>query len=454
MANKKSILKIAICGAVLGLGLVLSAVQAKAESTATVSVESAFIRSTASTSGTTVASAMKNDKLTIVETTTDSAGNTWYKVQVDATTTGYIRADLVTLSGDTPTTSTPSTSTPSTSTSTTVEQGGTPVVSEDIIQVTPVTGKTSGDVRVRKGPSTSTSVIDSVSSGTEVTVTGYEEASDGKWYYLSYNSKTGYIRSDFISLDGELVPVTEEPQVDQEPDNEPAPEPEPAPVYQDYEVVYELDGNGDTVWYLNDYTEGTKNSITELIQSKKDITTLKETYDKKLKGKNILIAVLVVLIVLLIALIVAAVILFMRNYDFGSATEEPVKASKPVTTNSYGTKRRNRDDEEEEDEGEEEEKPDKFKTETVGQTQQSAAKSYSTAGAVLSEDGQYLIYPDGSKKKVSIRVRTPEGAVTTGNSYQEKNEIPLSESKKARNFVTDEDDVELNFLRGGSRSDD
>jgi len=477
MKKYGSAIKLILAAVVLSIVCVTAGLSAFAEGTATISVESAYIRSSASTSGTIVAGAMKGDKLSIIETTTDSAGNTWYKVQVDANNTGYIRADLVTTSGDVPSAPATSTSTEtSTSTSTATVVDTTPIVSADLINVEPVTGKTTGDVRVRKGPSTDTSVIDSVKSGMAVTVNGYEDASDGRWYFLSYDSKSGYIRSDYVTLDGELKePVEEEPV--EEPAEEPqvVEEPEPEPVYMDYEVVYELDGNGDTVWYLNDYTEGTKNSITELIEAKKQLDENKTKYEKALKKKQAGIVCLAILVVLLLCAGAAAYVIFRRWYYGYDETEEVItkkdvsQSSRPVTTgtatvtkstkpSTSSTTKSNQD----------------FKMETVGTTSASGSSAgKSVGGGTLLPDGRIQM-PDGSIKRAVVGVRQPDGSIKlsdgrvklpdgtiirpdaskNGASSQDIKEIPYPSQAKARNFASDEDDMDYGFLNIDSGMDE
>ena len=66
-----------------------------AQGTATVSAASGKIRESADTSSSVMASVKQNDKLDVISQVTASDGYTWYKVYVDDTRKGYIRADLV-----------------------------------------------------------------------------------------------------------------------------------------------------------------------------------------------------------------------------------------------------------------------------------------------------------------------------------------------------------------------
>jgi uncharacterized protein YgiM (DUF1202 family) len=59
------------------------------------------------------------------------------------------------------------------------------------------TGTITGNgVRIRSGPSTSSSVLGSANSGTTMSVTGV----DGAWYQVSYNGSSAYVSSTYMSL--------------------------------------------------------------------------------------------------------------------------------------------------------------------------------------------------------------------------------------------------------------
>ena len=82
------------------------------------------------------------------------------------------------------------------------EQGGDASLSAESGTVTSAT-VTAESVNVRSDASTKSGVAGKATKGTEVTVTGEKEDSDGKiWYSVSYESDgstvTGYIRSDLV----------------------------------------------------------------------------------------------------------------------------------------------------------------------------------------------------------------------------------------------------------------
>ena len=72
-----------------------SSLVVSAQGKAKVTASSGKIRESADTDSEVLASVKDGDKLDVIAQTTDSDGYTWYKVYVDDTTTGYIRADLV-----------------------------------------------------------------------------------------------------------------------------------------------------------------------------------------------------------------------------------------------------------------------------------------------------------------------------------------------------------------------
>lgn len=66
---------------------------------------------------------------------------------------------------------------------------------------------TASDVNVRDSASASGKLLGTVNSGTELSVTGF----DNGWYAVTFAGKEGYIRSDFMTLNGEGTPVDETP---------------------------------------------------------------------------------------------------------------------------------------------------------------------------------------------------------------------------------------------------
>lgn len=454
MNRVKNIIAKALCAGVFSLSMfLLVSVSAYADGKATVTANSAYLRANASTSGTVVGGAMKNDTLEILSTESDSSGYTWYKVKANDGTTGYIRADLVSTDGGASQTTTTTTETPTPS-----------VTLEQTIptEVVPVAGSITSEVRVRSGASTSHTIVTTAKANTAVTVLGYAVASDGsKWYQISYAEVSGYIRSDFIKLDGELVDKVDEPEPEPEP--EPMPEPEPEPeVYKDYEAVF---NPADETWYLNNYIEGTKSSIPELLKAKDDLAANKLEAEKALKKKNVAIIILTVVILALIGVGVYAYISVRRwYYGVDEETEEPasaktaapVKRTQPVTETKVRT----------------ESQP--IRVQTVGgvSAAQPASRPAIKQSALTGEklpDGSIRM-ADGSIKRPRVGVRMPDGSIKLedgtiikpkgtavkpepkteeapvkpyiGASSQEIRRVPYSRTSEANS----DDDMEYGFL--------
>lgn len=178
---------------------------------ATVTVVSAKIRESADPSSKQLGSAKQGGTVSIIGQTTGTDGKTWYQVFVDANTKGFIRADLVQVTGDgtintvsnTPATDTTAATTPAAETTNAT-------AAESQAQVTAVDKKSgtvkTNNVRIRTNASTDAGVVATANRGMVVTVTGEAPGNDGKtWYQISftYNSKeiTGFIRSDLVTFD-------------------------------------------------------------------------------------------------------------------------------------------------------------------------------------------------------------------------------------------------------------
>lgn len=171
------------------------------EVSATVTVASAKIRASADPSSQQLGSAKQGGTVSIIGQTTGTDGKTWYQVFVDANTKGFIRADLVNVTGTGTIDSVSSDASASASTATTTTTD-TQVSSTDKKSGTVQTN----NVRIRKGASTTADVVATANRGMVVTVTGEAAGDDGKtWYQISftYNSKeiTGFIRSDLVTFD-------------------------------------------------------------------------------------------------------------------------------------------------------------------------------------------------------------------------------------------------------------
>lgn len=163
----------------------------------------ARIRAEANTSSAQVGSVAYGTTLSVISQVQGSDGKTWYQVQVNADTRGYIRGDLVEqVSGGTTATNPPAAT-------------NTPEPPVEVTEVNPVSATVEGGttIRVRSNASNNAESLATVSSGLAVTVIGQAHDAEGKlWYKVNFIHSdaqiNGFIRSDFVKLAGELTPVT------------------------------------------------------------------------------------------------------------------------------------------------------------------------------------------------------------------------------------------------------
>ncbi|MDE6015897.1 MAG: SH3 domain-containing protein [Acetatifactor sp.] len=285
--------------AALAVGLSADAfsIVSHAESAGKVTASSANIRKEPSTSSETLASTSQGAALNVKGQTTGSDGYTWYQVS-DGSVTGYIRSDLMEITdGSTPSTIVTPTS-PSTTSTPTTSTPDEPLV--DVTDVEPVSGSVSGgsQVRVRQNASTTSRIVSTARSGLAVTVTGTATGTDGEqWRRVSFISGssevTGFIRADYVTVSGDLVPVgaggTEQPEGGQEPSVEPEPE-----EVKDWDTYYEGEK-----WHLLDNTTGNTWDIAQIFSiNVENANTLKAMLNKN-RTQQIIIIILVILLMVM-----------------------------------------------------------------------------------------------------------------------------------------------------------
>lgn len=293
---------------VMMMGLLMDrfSIVSRADGKGTVTASAATIRKETDVNSAALGSIPKGKVIDIKSEVKDASGTVWYEVYVDSKTTGYIRGDLIQLSGSVPSGEAPST-TPAAPTDTPVMNPTVEVTALEPLSAT-ITG--SDTVRVRADASTDGAIIVTVQSGMAVTVNGQATGTDGKvWYQVGFTADggevAGFVRSDYLTLAGEPVPAGQgEPQEGGSQGGEPQ---EPAAPTKEYDTQQQ---NG--VWYLLDYNAGEQYDITQLIGAAK---TNYENYQESLgtiKGQKIAIIILVVLLVLAI---LAATLLFFKIRD-------------------------------------------------------------------------------------------------------------------------------------------
>lgn len=308
---------------VLGAGLFSEnlAIVSHAESAAKVTASSAKIRKTADSSSEVIGSAAKDKAISIKSQTKGADGYTWYEVYVDANTLGYIRSDLVSITdGSTP----PSSSGTTTTTTTTTTATPAPVVNETPVEVTavePLSATVTGgqSVRVRSNASTTSQIVTTAENGMALTVTGQATGTDGKtWYQISFISNsvevTGFIRSDYVALSGELQAPVEEQPVEEQPTDE-----QPAEDTQTTSKDWDTQMQGDA-WYLLDMAGQKQYKIDDLFNSLNQITEINAQYETNQKRISSQKAVIIILVILLVAAVATVTLLIFKIKDMNDAS--------------------------------------------------------------------------------------------------------------------------------------
>ena len=297
------------------------AIVSHAESAAKVTASSAKIRKSADSSSEVIGSAAKDKTISIKSQTKGADGYTWYEVYVDANTLGYIRSDLVSITdGSTPSSSSGTTTTTTTTTTATPA----PVVNETPVEVTavePLSATVTGgqSVRVRSNASTTSQIVTTAENGMALTVTGQATGTDGKtWYQISFISNsvevTGFIRSDYVALSGELqAPVEEQPAEEQPTDEQPAEDTQTTS--KDWDT--QLQGDA---WYLLDMAGQKQYKIDDLFNSLNQITEINAQYEANQKKIGSQKAVIIILVILLVAAAAAVTLLIFKIKDMNDAS--------------------------------------------------------------------------------------------------------------------------------------
>lgn len=390
-----------------------------ADSTGTVTVQSAMIRENADANSEAVGSAAQGNTVTIKDEVQDSSGTLWYEVYIDGDRTGYIRADLIDKQdGDS-------------DTGESQEQSGPPGASVDPGSVMDPQYATvsAATINVRKAPSANDGVVDQLARDTQVIVGGQSDGSDGKvWYYVTFTGsdgteKSGFIRSDLLSL-GDMVPMPEE-EIPEPQETEPEPE---ESYNHDYELTHELTDDGTEAWYLWDYT-GEK-PLQYPVDQLMEVTRARSEEDaadaKTLVRQRIVIVVLVVLLVILIVAVVIMALKLRDVYyeDYEDEDEEEEEEEPP-------TQRRRRTEEEDTPpqrrrRGEEEDTPSQRRrrgeeAETPSQRRRR-----------------------GEEDSAARRRRRMEEDDEAGSA-------PAAPKRKSKNFLLDDDEFEFEFLNMDDR---
>ena len=383
-----------------------------ADSTGTVTVGSAVIREKADTNSEVVGSAVHGNTVTIKGETQDSSGTLWYEVVVDGDKTGYIRSDLVDKQGGDSDAGASQTASGNTD-GQDAAQSGAPgaMIAPDTVMDAQYAAVSANSINVRATPSANDSAVGKLTKDAEVIVSGQSNGSDGKvWYYVIFTDndgteKSGYIRSDLLSL-GDMVPVPEEeipePQ-EMEPESEES-------VNDEYRLTHEPADDGTEEWYLVDGGTGLKYPVDQLMEATRQRSENEAADAKTLVKQRIVIVVLIVLIVILI---VVVVIMALKLRD--------------VYYEDY-------EDEEEEEEAEEEETPVRRRRRTE-EDEEPSQRRRRAEDQDTSAQRRRRTEEDSSARR---RRRTEDEDDVNGS--------PSAPKRKSKNFLLDDDEFEFEFL--------
>lgn len=455
-----------------------------AQSQGKVTADSAKIRKEASTSSEVVGSADKNASVTINGQITGSDGNIWYQVFVDASNLGYIRSDLVSITdGSTPSTLT-STTASSEASSSSASSGAassneTPAA---VTEVNPVSATVTGGqaVRVRSNASTTSSIVTTAESGLALTVTGTANGSDGKeWYQVNFSVNgsevTGFIRSDYVNLSEELTAPEAEAPEEAEGNGDAEPEDTGTDEKPKYEAVNEGGEWYLIDWYPDDSDTPGQYKISEIFES---VNKNGELYMAATKNVKTLKAVVIVLVFFIIVLIAALTVMVFRAREVADAEyyaeveRETVRrrsADRPQTggqnkqrpTGSGRQGDRTRQGQAKSVQGQTRAVQGQPKA-AQGQKMQERPAQNASKQPVRGQDGRPVQSAQGQRPVQGSQQRpqgqrpaqsvNPQRAAQTEDASAKKQLRP-AQSRKPKNFMTDDDEFEFEFLNWDGEDD-
>lgn len=455
----------------------------------TVTAESANIRQNADTSSTAIASVKKGDTLTINNEVTGTDGKVWYYVYVDNSTMGYILAELVEKKGGATANNTTANTdntvlAPDNNTDTNNNNGnnnaGSITSVDGVTAVQNVSATVTGStVNVRKDANGIASIVSKVQKGMVVTITGQKQDAEGKtWYQVFFTANgtevTGFIRSDYLQPDGEVLPVQEQPADTQTPEEEGSNE--PVEQTKDYDTVYKENAEGTSGWYLVNQLTGQEYTVDELMKAKQENEPLLAQAQKNVKSQKITIIILVLILILFAIAIVLLVLKFkdqLLDEFSGNGRQEPVRTRRPVSgrngqkrpvsrqqsgsTRPQGTSNRPQGSV----------RPQGSGTRPQGNSARPQGSSAKPQGSSIRPQGS-SVRPQGNSTRPQSSVRPQEerrrdlgtGSVQMpqADGIQQRTRQSVEEQKmqnvtrdteqkwKSKNFMSDDDEFEFEFL--------
>ncbi len=406
-----------------------------------VTASAAKIRKDASTSSEAVGSAINGQTFTITGEKAGSDGKVWYQITFDGNKTGYIRSDLMTKMED-------------------AGNSGTIAPTAQVEKVQPVSAKITGNtVRVRSDANTDGSIVANIVKDSVVTITGQAKDSQNKtWYQVSFSNDsgevTGFVREDFLTVNGNISPVVDTPPVEEIPPVEDTPIVEPEatnpPVITEKYYVKEKDGE----WFLVDKDAGIQYEAESLIKAAVKNPEVIAEQTAKIKSQK---GWIIILVFLVAALVIVATILFLKMREvmddayFAAVEKETIrqrqgqKANNPSAANrsvmhtvgGNGNKTGS---------AQKPGAPKPANTRPTGQQQRPAGQQQRPAGTGA---------PQTVKVSDPAETRAPKPVVSQQKPTNPQNkpvqqksvENPNKQTWQSKNFAADEDDeFEFEFL--------
>ena len=420
--------------------------------TVTIKEDGTNIRSSASSSSTKVTQASANQEYTVIETTTDSDGKTWYKIKVSDSANGYVRSDLVTLKQDGTTESSDA------NTASSVEPTSATAINE-------ITATVAGNspVNVRSGAGTKYEKTGTVDAGSTITLTAKATDSDGNvWYQFKTDSVEGFIREDLITLSETPTEVTEDAGADvpaegENPDGTTNPDEyvegsldddiDASSENNDYEIVYTTDDTGEYQYYLYNHIDNTRQKVEDLLGA---ISTLNSNYQKVSDSLTLFRILAIVFGALMVVFLATTIVFFIKSRgdddDYYEDDEEDDEEEEEVeevrrrpesrreTRDNTRASSRRRVEEEDDEEEEEEEAPRRRRTES---NERPAARTQSRNTS--NERGS-----ERSNER-SNRVSATRESQRRSSDDEDAIERPKRQ-RRAQNFLADDDEFEFEFL--------
>ena len=391
------------------------------------------LRQNADASSAQVMELTSGQQVTVNDELTATDGTKWYQVFVNDTTIGYLPESNVTITGN--------------------AEGGQVAMQTITITERVATVTANSAVRVRAEATTSSNQVASMNPNDTCKVLEDVNSSDGYvWYKIEFDDNgttiSGHVRSDLVTV----KEVQTQQQVPVETPSGTPTTPEVQPEADPYSITSQVNAEGTTVWYLVDNETGTS----------KEITTLLAPQEEKPAGNTgVYKIIVVILLILVIAAAAAATFFYMRWQDAEAFIfelhEKQVRAKKQSTAARTAPAKQNP--------VQPAAKPaNKPVPTTTKPTTNTTSKLPAAKPEVTESKKEIPVTPapkaveqPAAKEEPKVEVKpavkevlpdTADIVNATKKELQDKQPAPENKQSgwKSKNFLTDDDDLEFDFL--------